>query len=210
MSQKYSFRLTEELARWTFEVLINQNKDWYIGFTNPTAGPWKKVTAIDLDGIEGEVHRFARDEERPDLLLLSDKYKIILIIEAKDSLPKLIKDKQIKKSAQVVLNLARTLKNKNANLFWGERSSYTIVAGLLWGSELPSTEQERQKAFNLYSDGLKNNQELCSDIIIGIESFKDTNDGITCSGYVSRQDDITSGINGKFLLETLTVLTQCD
>lgn len=96
MTRKYTFRLTEEIARWAFEVLLSKNPDWYIAFTNPTAGPWKRVTAINERGVEGEVHRFARDEERPDLLLISDKYEVVIIIEAKDSLPKLIKDKQIK------------------------------------------------------------------------------------------------------------------
>ena len=37
----YTFRLTEEIARWAFEVVCKNSSDWYIAFTNPTAGPWK-------------------------------------------------------------------------------------------------------------------------------------------------------------------------
>jgi hypothetical protein len=206
MADGYAFRLTEEIARWAFEVKLSQNNDWHIAFTNPTAGPWKRITALNTNGIDGEVHRFARDEERPDLLLVSDTHQMIIILEAKDSLPKLITDTQIRKSAQVVLTLAEVLKGKRENPFWGKRADYNIVAGLLWGAEVKSTETDRQKAFELYQAHLLNKENLCSEIMVGIESFRDKNGGISCSGCVSHHGELAPDFTGKSLLETLTVL----
>ncbi len=42
---KYSYSINEEITRWVTEVYLksNPNLDWYIAFTNPTAGPWKKI-----------------------------------------------------------------------------------------------------------------------------------------------------------------------
>jgi hypothetical protein len=39
----YSYNLTEEICRWSFEVHIKKLESWWIAFTNPTAGPWKKI-----------------------------------------------------------------------------------------------------------------------------------------------------------------------
>ena len=202
----YTYRLTEEIARWAFEVKLEQSNDWEIAFTNPTAGPWKLITAVNAEGLMGEVHRFARDEERPDLLLISDKYQMIIILEAKDSLPKLIKDKQIIKSAQVVISLSEILNMKKLHPFWGDRTDYTIVAGLLWGADTKSTETQRQKAFELFGIPFKNQKNLCSSILIGIESHRDKNGGITCTGYLSHQGEIGNGITGEEILKSLTVL----
>ena len=50
--------ISEEIVRWSFEISVNRSDDWLIAFTNPTAGPWKRITAPDSDGKRGEIHRF--------------------------------------------------------------------------------------------------------------------------------------------------------
>ena len=206
---KYTFKLTEEIARYAFEVKI-RNSEWFLAFTNPTAGPWKKITASNLNGEIGEVYRFARDEERPDLLLVHDREKIVLILEAKDSLPKLITGKQLKKSAKVVLELARTLRGLKENEFWSHRTNYTILAGLLWGSEKRSKIRDVDEAIERFANALQREEKgdpIVSPVIIGIESYKDNKGGITCFGHVSRHEKLTQ-IDGKRLLQTLPVLTE--
>jgi hypothetical protein len=103
----YTFRLTEEISRWAFEVHVNTLSDWYIAFSNPTAGPWKRLMARDEAGIEGEVHRFEREEDRPDLVLVNDNLSTLVIVEAKDSLAALVARTQVVKSSAVVQALAR-------------------------------------------------------------------------------------------------------
>ena len=125
MPIKYSFKLTEEISRWAFEICINRHNSWFIAFTNPTAGPWKRIMGRNSNGEVGEVHRFEREEMRPDLVLVCDELQVVLIIEAKDSLTKLLTDKQMDKSADVVRGLAQTLRNKKSKPFWGERAFYT-------------------------------------------------------------------------------------
>ena len=175
----YNFRLTEEISRWAFEVVCKNNPDWYIAFTNPTAGPWKTIKCTNAYGEEGEVYRFELEETRPDILLVNDKLKVVMIIEAKDSLAKLISGDQAPKSVEVVGTLSEILKGKKSNSFWSYRSNYTIIVGLLWGAERPSTKYERQEVFNRYFDEMKSYKSFEKDLIIGIETCR-YKDGLIC------------------------------
>jgi hypothetical protein len=147
----YTFRLTEEIARWAFEVHVNTLSNWYIAFSNPTAGPWKRLMARDDAGIEGEVHRFEREEDRPDLVIVNDTLSTVLIVEAKDSLVALIATTQVTKSSAVVKALAAALSLRAENLFWLTRADYQVLPGLLWGAESQSTEAQRVSAFGAYA-----------------------------------------------------------
>ena len=63
----YSYTINEEIVRWAFEVFLrNKSEDkWWVAFTNPTAGPWKKIEAPNNGGKLFEIYRFAREEDRP-------------------------------------------------------------------------------------------------------------------------------------------------
>ena len=175
----YTFRLTEEIARWAFEVVCQNSGDWYIAFTNPTAGPWKTVKCTDPSGAVGEVYRFELEENRPDILLVNDKMELIMIIEAKDSLAKLITGDQAEKSVKVVDQLADILKGKKSNPFWGKRANYTVLTGLLWGADFPSTAQQREEVFDKYFSELRNYPSLDKEMIVGIETYR-VRDGLAC------------------------------
>lgn len=140
----YSFTPTEEIVRWAFEVHINTSatakKNWFIAFTNPTAGPWKRVMAPDSSGKNMvEVARFGREEERPDLLLVSDVLCLNLIIEAKDDLSKLVTEAQMKKSLAVIRDLGKRLTASTVEV-WKARAAYRIIPGFLWGGAEPQSE----------------------------------------------------------------------
>jgi hypothetical protein len=125
--------VSEEIVRWAFEVSLNAGSKWNIAFTNPTAGPWKRVMAADSNGVVGEVHRFEIDEKRPDLIIYSDTYQIVVIIEAKTDLKGLADAKQIEKTSALYKNLEKLMRSKSGNSHWGKRSKYQYVLGLLWG-----------------------------------------------------------------------------
>jgi hypothetical protein len=165
----YSFKLTEEISRWAFEVLCMQSHDWYISFTNPTAGPWKTIKGFNNEGIEGEVLRFELEDTRPDILLVNDKLRLILIIEAKDSIQKLKSSAQIVKSVDVFKNLSSILKSKKDNPFWGERANYIMITGLLWGSEHICSYEERNELFDYYYSEISRHADLNNHFILGIE-----------------------------------------
>ena len=90
--------VSEEIVRWAFEVSLHQSDDWKIAFTNPTAGPWKRVMALNAGGVSGEVHRFENDEKRPDLIIYSDKHRVVIIVEAKPDIGGLSTEEQIEKT----------------------------------------------------------------------------------------------------------------
>lgn len=175
----YQFRLTEEISRWAFEIICKENPDWYVAFTNPTAGPWKTIKGLDKSGKEGEVYRFELEETRPDIVLVNDKLQIVIIIEAKDSIEKLTSGDQSEKSVEVVDTLTTILKGCKSNQYWGARASYPVITGLLWGAEAPTSTLERSNAFNEYYNNMKAYPQLNKEFIIGIETRR-KGDGLQC------------------------------
>lgn len=175
----YSFRLTEEIARWAFEIRCQASRDWYVAFTNPTAGPWKTIRCTDMDGNVGEVYRFELEETRPDIVLVNDVLHLVLIFEAKDSLSKLTAGTQVEKSVEVVAQLAEILKTKEKNPFWGKRAHYPVLTGLLWGAETATTKEAREEVFERYYEEMKCYQTLEKRLLIGIETRR-SGDGLEC------------------------------
>lgn len=188
----YTYKLTEEISRWAFEIHINNNPEWWIAFTNPTAGPWKRLESINSNGLKGEVYRFDRDEKRPDIVIVNDKLNAIIIFEAKDSLGKLINQTQAQKSCLVIDEMAKTLEGIKDNPFWGSRHLYKIYNGLLWGSMEEANHSEINDAFNTYSVELKNIDSVVDrSLQIGIESTKDELENIHLQFHSNSKSDET-------------------
>lgn len=177
------YALTEEIARWAFEVICKTSDDWEIAFTNPTAGPWKTIKSLSKDGELGEVYRFGSSEKRPDIVLLNDALKLIVILEAKDSLHKLIASTQDEKSVEVVEALSKTFSELRGNRFWGNRYEYSIINGLLWGSEGGETRDAIEDVFDRYHADAEACEHFIVDFLMGVESEKDASGKITCSMY---------------------------
>lgn len=167
----YTYHLTEEIARWAFEVVCKQSSNWYVAFTNPTAGPWKTIKCTDTrTGDIGEVYRFELEETRPDILLVNDEMEVVLIIEAKDSIEKLTTGDQVNKTIEVVSQLTDILKRKSDCRFWGRRSSYKIITALLWGSDRIINQSEYNELFLQHKHAISHFSNVSDDLIIGIET----------------------------------------
>ena len=177
-------RLNEEIARWAFEILFKTNKSWVISFTNPTAGPWKTIKAAALkSGKEGEVYRFILEEDRPDIVMYNDELKTVIIIEAKDSLEKLVDKSQATKSAAVVVKLADLLKAKAGNEFWRGRENYKVILGLLLGStDYVETETEKNKLYDYYHNLVVGEANVYTDLVVGVETLY-RSENLSCSAY---------------------------
>ncbi len=193
-----NFRLTEEIARWAFEIICQQDDNWYISFTNPTAGPWKTIKCLDKAGNEGEVYRFELEETRPDILLVNDKIGAIIIIEAKDSIEKLIAGDQAEKSVEVVNKLGEKLKKLSTNHFWAERAKYLIITGILWGSESGSSKKDRDIVFGKYHSEITKYSNIESGCIIGIETRRSGN-GLKCFSFSYAYNDDDKVLAQKLL-----------
>ena len=194
---KIDFKLTEEFSRWAFEVQILKLTDWYIAFRNPTAGPWKRIESKDSKGRMGEVYRFAREEKRPDIIIVNDNLKTIIIFEAKDTLPKLLSKSQLYKSAKVVVDMANILFKIN-NIYWGHRNKYKIINGLLWGAQEQSSKEEIKEAFMMYSEAFRSIDSSFDAISqIGVESQK-VKDKINLNYYQSQNNNFLQQIVKSF------------
>lgn len=153
--------ISEEIVRWGFEVQVDRSPDWEVAFTNPTAGPWKRIMGVDNRGISGEVHRFEIEEKRPDLVLYSDRFKTVIIIEAKTDLQGLGDKVQLPKTSELFKRLSGVLQSKKLNKYWAQRAEYKYELGLLWGKKSETEEQINKIAFKYVSL----NSQLIEDIV---------------------------------------------
>lgn len=176
-------RVTEEIARWAFEVHVAKETEWEIAFTNPTAGPWKLLTATASDGTRGPVHRFQQEELRPDLVIYSDSLKTVLIAEAKGPLKDLLSTTQVAKSVAAVMNITKALSTQKDNRFWMGRLDYRLIPAILWGSEEATRSDEVALALSTY--GSKFREVGIHEPVLAIESCRQT-DGkhISCRGFI--------------------------
>lgn len=196
-------RLNEEIARWAFEIIYKTNTSWKIVFTNPTAGPWKTIKAPSkTTGVVGEVYRFILEEDRPDIVMFNDELETVIIIEAKDSLEKLLDSAQAIKSAAVVVKLANILGDKGTNDFWRGRESYKVILGLLWGStDHSESEREKSRLYDHYHHLVKSEDVVFSDLIIGIETLYSSGN-LHCEAFYKSYKCKVSSL-GKQIVETL-------
>lgn len=178
-------RVTEEVARWAFEVHIVTRTDWCIAFTNPTAGPWKRMMATNVTGEIGEVLRFDRNTTRPDIILFNDTLRTVLIVEAKTDLHDLLIANQVDKTGRLVGEMATTLGGKAANPYWAGRSQYSVICGLLWGAEETTPTESIDSLCQAYSTALPATGVL--PVILTVECIRTRGmDGITCYGTLVR------------------------
>jgi hypothetical protein len=196
-------RLNEEIARWAFEIIYKTNTLWRIAFTNPTAGPWKTIKSPSkITGQEGEVYRFILEEDRPDIIMYNDELETVIIIEAKDSLEKLLEREQARKSAAVVVKLANILGSKGSNTFWRGRENYKVVLGLLWGStDYPESQAEKNRLYNHYHNLVKDEDVVFSSIIVGVETLYSSGE-LHCTAFYKSYNESSSSL-GNQIIKTL-------
>lgn len=194
--------VTEEVARWVFEVHLMGTTDWFIAFTNPTAGPWKRVLAPNAAGITGEVHRFERESTRPDLICVSDNYHAVLIVEAKGRIASLLTGTQLTKSSNLVHELGEILRNKSENEYWQQRATYTIFCGLLWGAEAETLTTVARQTLRAYADALPHEAWL-SRSVVGIECLRmPGEEDVGCFGFAHDPEPV-HGLSAVDLVHSL-------
>lgn len=101
MSYTRPYTLTEEIARQAVEVIFRDAAtDWYVAFSNPTAGPWKLIR-LQVKGSAIQVGTYLKEELRPDLILQSPRNRQLLVLEAKRSVDELLRPGQLRRTADV-------------------------------------------------------------------------------------------------------------
>ena len=169
-----SYSLSEEIVRWRVEVSVRNSKQFWTAFSNPTAGPWKFVEGYDDTGKRGEVHRFARDDKRPDLIVVCDSARAVLIFEAKDKITKLATQRQIVQSAGVIRRLGIVLEGKERSPYWGVRAHYTVIPGIIWGTVSQPGDGEFTSVASRWME------HLDSDGLLGIAVIQERSGALRC------------------------------
>ena len=182
MVNRIPYIISEEIVRFVFEVHIKQRaKDWFVAFTNPTAGPWKKIL-LNLDGNKLEIGRYEREEQRPDLIIFYAKYGVFIILEAKDSFSKIYDTTQIKKSIDVFLKEKKRLFNSKLLKKYAKKIDLKFVNGFLW---FDTNVNNAELFATHYSKHAKTDDPL---LIINVT--KHDNDDLICWGklYSAAED----------------------
>ncbi len=136
-------KLSEEIVRWTFELACQNNKTRYIAYTNPTAGPWKRVRGPVSEG-EYEIHTFRKEESRPDVIIVCDTLRAIYILEAKDTRLKLDAN-TINKTYLLSNTFKRLFSRFTGNQKWIVRANYSVVTGFLFGSTAERADDDANR-----------------------------------------------------------------
>ena len=107
------FTLTESVCDQAV-IVKAVSTGWIEWFSNPTAGPWKRIGIPGISSLDGT--GFEKEETRPDLVLYHNKNDPkILILESKDNIGKLIdssnNNDQLKKTCKVFSNISTKLEN---------------------------------------------------------------------------------------------------
>jgi len=102
-----TFKLTEQVCLQCASVAL-QAAGWKEWFCNPTAGPWKR---IKINGVpDSQLTRFGKKENRPDLIAYNKTHSLVLVIEAKDVLRKLVAPEQFSKTQGVFTSVRRRIR----------------------------------------------------------------------------------------------------
>lgn len=171
----YSYTPNEEIARWATEVYVKTHPGlgWWVAFTNPTAGPWKKIVALSELGVFTEIYRFGQTEERPDLILVNDRLESILIIEAKDRYDKLNNPTQMSKSVRVINNITDILSDP-INTIWRSRSDYKFIPSFLWMcAKVEDIAKECTAIQTIYSEISEKEEDLLNIVL-----YSDSNNNL--------------------------------
>jgi len=92
-------------------VVRGKSLGWEEWFSNPTAGPWKRISIPGITDLDQR--GFGKEETRPDLILFHDgDCPIVLILESKDDIKKLFdsSDIQLEKTSKVFENMEDRVK----------------------------------------------------------------------------------------------------
>lgn len=129
----YEIKLSEEIIRFAFEVAIMRERtNRFIAFSNPTAGPWKLVLGRRADETY-ELHRFGREDVRPDVIVVCDKLRKIVVIEAKETADQLDSG-TIEKTYGISAMFADIFGLYDSHEDWLQRKTYEVITGFLFGS----------------------------------------------------------------------------
>lgn len=200
-------QVTEEVARWVFEVHLTSETNWDIAFTNPTAGPWKRVMASDQWGRRGEVHRFLREDTRPDLILISDELEAIVIVEAKTRVEQLLTERQATKTVAVVKEMAELLQGRGSNPYWQRRANYGTLCGLLWGGERKASPETLDKLKRTYLPIIASGSQISTSILT-VECLREPDQAhVRCSGRLEGMPQ-TGDLWAQKVLDSLNLNTE--
>lgn len=159
------YKLSEEICLQCMEVVFEKNgwKEW---FTNPTAGPWKKIR---IEGVEDEeLLRFRKEEDRPDLILAHESKQLIMVLEAKDNINGLLSSSggQIKKSTKVFKamfeKLLTILRKHGEAIYGGSKPSTLLLCGYIFpiASSVKKMEHDLEQLNQLHEKECKEMKEV--------------------------------------------------
>lgn len=177
------FTLTEQVCLQTLLVLARRN-GWQEWFSNPTAGPWKKVM---IPGVgDRENIRFEKEEDRPDMIICSIAKRVMLVLEAKDDIRKLAQPAAITKYVSM-FNSVKTrmtgILETHGDRLLGGRGCDTLVGYVFPSSDLDSPRVDELSVSHLTETRRRNLQQLAPHVLFGVSQA--SNGDLILSGRLS-------------------------
>lgn len=194
----YKYNLAESFGVYKWSIDFENIHNNSVMYTNITGGDWKNIIN-PKSGITIHIHRL--EEERADLIVYLEKFNILLIAEAKDSIEKLYND--LNKHVDVMNNLLPVFANEKKG--WSRKNSTSlIIPTLLWCSDkIKTSSQVVDSLFNTFSNSIKNKLKISLSLMIGLEVVRDEKMTLTTHSTIYHNNtnkvlinDLTKEIKG--------------
>jgi hypothetical protein len=194
------YKLSEEVCLQCLVVSF-RNGGWEEWFSNPTAGPWKKVR-IEGVGDEDQI-RFEKEQDRPDLVVAERNSGLVIILEAKDNINSLLETTQIRKSVGVFASgfarLGSILARHGSRLFAGTEPKLTC--GYLFPATGESDVLELGRMHMQEANRIRNDR-LKPHVVFEVK--RASNDDLHLTYRLYNSDGERSALFGKALPKTIT------
>ncbi|MDG6919650.1 MAG: hypothetical protein JRN62_09505 [Nitrososphaerota archaeon] len=196
--------MSEEVCLQCLVVSFRSGR-WEEWFSNPTAGPWKKVR-IEGVGDEDQI-RFEKEQDRPDLVVADRKSGLVIMLEAKDSIGSLLETAQIRKSIGVFasgfVRLDSILARHGSRLFAGTEPK--LICGYLFPTASQTDILELNRLHMQEANRIKNSR-LQPHVVFEVK--RASNDDLRLAYRLYDSSQTVSALLGKVLPNTITPTRQ--
>jgi len=178
------YTLTEPVCLQAVIISL-KSRGWDEWFSNPTAGPWKRIRIPGVQNLKDI--GFEKEETRPDLIVYNAKNSVVLVLEVKDNIEKLIdvtnNNHQLIKTISVfdniITRLTKILKNNNSKI----SSSSIIYCG---GYVVSKTDYLDSKIIDLKKIHFAKTSNLRNELkqfVVFVVEKKNLDLFVSCNAY---------------------------
>ncbi len=180
------YTLTEPICLQAV-IIKTISKGWNEWFSNPTAGPWKRIRIPGVSSLEQM--GFEKEETRPDLITFRDgQNPLVLILEIKDDISKLIDENNENKQLIKTVNVFNVIRSRLIKILEKENDLKINTKSILYCggyvvSKTKSLDEQIETLKKLHFLKTKTMHHDLKQFVLFIVEKKDLDLHVTCQVF---------------------------